>query len=782
MRKYFYDIKFFLFLITILVFISSCTTFTPQIKVESPGVEAEIKGETSCTGFLQVSPDGRYVLYPTSMGYFILWDILEGKQILSSDYQVETILGIKIPGGVAFSPDGRYFAVGGKGQISLWDLAKKEEIMSFDVEAVRDIAFSPDGKYLLAVAPSPIKLFSFSEPPGIMSLFNIQSGRKIKNFETKSPEFLSHVIFSNDGRYAFTVSDRKMSLWNVSTGKRIKEVGVASLFTMSASAAISPDGKYIVSGATNGKIVLWDAKNLSEIRQIDVDQSIWSVDFSPDGRYVLSGGSGRIIILDITTGKELKTIVHPSFASTMNAIMAKFFPDGKHIVSTAGDAVRIWDVASSKEIATFIGFKDGEWIVITSSGYYNSSEKGDQYYSLKVQGREYTIEQLREAFYRPDLVKIALQGGSLKDFKTLAEVKQPPVVEIVDMPGSTEKDEIKITLKLTDQGGGIGDVRLYLNDTAVILDSARGVKITPKQGENTIYKTYTIKLLNGENVIKAIAFNGDNTMQSNPATHKVVATLTIRRPSMYAVVIGINEYKNPKLELKYTVADARLFTETIKEVATPLFDKVEVKLLTTKEETTKESIKKTLEGMKALSPEDVFVFYVASHGTVDEGEYFLITSNVGSLSTTRLKEDALTQTELKELIANVPSTKKLIIIDTCNAGKFGEALQVAMLTRGMSEETAMKILSRAVGSTILSASTGLQEAIEGYQGHGLFTYVLAEGIKGRADTDRDGFIRTLEIANYVDSEVPALAEKVFGRAQYPTATPSGQAFPIGRVR
>jgi uncharacterized caspase-like protein len=303
-----------------------------------------------------------------------------------------------------------------------------------------------------------------------------------------------------------------------------------------------------------------------------------------------------------------------------------------------------------------------------------------------------------------------------------------------------------------------------------------------KLDEKTIYKTYTIKLLNGENTIKAVAFNGDNTMQSNPAYHKVMASLKVKKPSLYAVVIGINEYKNPKLKLKYAVADAKLFAETLRSIASPLFEKVEINLLTTKEQTTKESIKNALENMKRLSPEDVFVFYVASHGTVDEGEYFLITSNVGSLSTFSLKEDALTQTELKELIANVPSTKKFIVIDTCNAGKLGEALQMAMLTRGLSEATAMKILAKAVGSTIISASTSLQEALEGYQGHGLFTYVLTEGMKGKADTDRDGFIRTLELANYVDSEVPALAEKVFKHSQYPTAMSSGQSFPIGKVK
>ena len=506
---------------------------------------------------------------------------------------------------------------------------------------------------------------------------------------------------------------------------------------------------------------------------------ITSVAISPDGRYALSGSWKTLKLWEISTGKEIRTFKGHIDGVTSVAIS----PDGRYALSGGDDGtLRLWDISTGKEIAQFISFTDEEWVVITPEGYYNASQNGDKHLNVRIGNNVYGIENYREAFYRPDLVKLALAGGSLKELKSLAEVKQPPQVEIVDTPVSTEKDEIKVTVRLTDQGGGIGDIRLYLNETAVFVDSARGVKIVAKPGEKDIYRTYTIKLLNGENTIKAVAFNGDNTMQSNPAEHKVMASIKIKKPSLYAVVIGINEYKNPKLELKYAAADAKLFADTLKQVSSPLFEKVEINLLTTKEETSKEAIKKFLENMKKLSPEDVFVFYVASHGTVDEGEYFLITSNVGSLSTFRLKEDALTQTELKELIANVPSTKKFIVIDTCNAGKLGEALQVAMLTRGMSEETAMKILSRAVGSTILSASTSLQEALEGYQGHGLFTYVLTEGMKGKADTDRDGFIRTIELASYVDSEVPALAEKVFKRAQYPTATPTGQAFPIGKVR
>ncbi len=292
-----------------------------------------------------------------------------------------------------------------------------------------------------------------------------------------------------------------------------------------------------------------------------------------------------------------------------------------------------------------------------------------------------------------------------------------------------------------------------------------------------------VKLVNGVNALKAIAFNGDNTMQSEGAVFQITASLAAAaKPSLHALVIGINDYKNPKLQLNYAVADAKLFAETLKQGAAGMFDGVDVKFLSTGDETSSENIIQELKAMQRLNPDDLFVFYVASHATVDEGEYFLITSNVGSTRIERLRTDAVSQTVLKEHLANIPATKKFIVIDTCNAGALGEALQTTVLSRGMSEDTAMKILSRSVGSTILSASTSLQEALEGYNGHGLFTYVLSEGLGGKADKGKTGYVKTTELADYVDNEVPVLAEKVFKRAQYPTISISGQAFPIGKTR
>ena len=402
--------------------------------------------------------------------------------------------------------------------------------------------------------------------------------------------------------------------------------------------------------------------------------------------------------------------------------------------------------------------------------------------NVRVGTQVFGISAYREKFYRPDLVKLALSGGSLSQYAHLDQVKPAPRVELLAVPAMTSEASLTVKVRLTDAGGGFGDVRLFLNGSAVVQESARAIVVVQAKASSQV-QSYTVQLVNGRNEIKAVAFNADNSMQSNPAIAETRASFAVKaRPALHAVIVGIQEFRNPQFKLNYPVADATLFADTLKRNATALFQAVDVVLLTTPAETSRETILQTLSGMRQkVGPEDLFVFYVASHGTVDDGDYYLITSNVGSASTARLKADALSQNQLRDMIANIAATKKLIVIDTCNAGALGDTLQGAMLTRGMSDVTAMKILGRSMGSTVLSASTSSQEALEGYRGHGLFTFVVAEGLAGKADANHDGFVTTLELATYVDEQVPLLAEKVFNHAQYPVVSPSGQGFPLGKV-
>jgi uncharacterized caspase-like protein len=177
----------------------------------------------------------------------------------------------------------------------------------------------------------------------------------------------------------------------------------------------------------------------------------------------------------------------------------------------------------------------------------------------------------------------------------------------------------------------------------------------------------------------------------------------------------------------------------------------------------------------------------ASHGVIDivdeTDQYYLLTSNVLLLSSRHIDRDAMSQKELIRLIGTIPAQKKLIILDTCHAGKAGKDIAIALLqqTRGLTESTAIKLLQRAVGSAVFSASSDTQQALEGYKGHGLFTYAILEGLRGSADLNKDGYVKISELQDYVEEKVVTLSEKVFKHQQIPTIQ-TGANFPIGRVQ
>jgi WD40 repeat protein len=717
---------------------------------------------------------------------------------------------------MALSARGGYAVTGDtSGQIQFWDIANRtllKTITADERNIIASVAFSPDNRLAASL--------TF---PETINIWNLEDGRNISKFKTDTFVYMDYEEMKagnfdayGNGMLAFSPDSRHLvfgsKAWDALTGRKVMDFQTP--FGPGPYVAFSPDGTQLLSNN-----MTWDAATGRRLVKMEsINGAVLSV-YSADGKTIYSADEqGYFFMTDAATGKLMRrfgdylysaffdisgdvkmlaaadltypelSLWHPASGKKSAAIAVdrplssvSIAADGRTATAKSGVAAAQYDLRSGKETAQYIGFADGEWIVITPEGYYSASPGGERYLSVRVNDQVYGIENYREAFFRPDLVQMSLSGGSLQDFRKLADVGLPPAVKIVDTPSEVRSDEVTVNLQLADQGGGIGDIRLYLNGTAVVMDS-RAVSVRPKTGA-AMEKQYALKLVNGKNVISAAAFNSDNSMQSNEAVLEVTAAFAqASKPSLSALVIGVNEFKNPKLKLQYPAADAKLFADTLKAASGELFDRVTIKTLMTTQETTKEAILRDLKTFQSLRPDDLFVFYIASHGTVDEGEYFLITSNVGSLRTEKLKTDAISQHQLKEAIANIPATKKLIIIDTCNAGALGEAIQAAMLTRGMSEDTALKILSRAVGSTILSASTSLQEALEGYQGHGLFTYVLAEGLKGKADKGKTGFIKTTELADYVDNEVPLLAEKVFKRAQYPTISISGQAFPIGKVK
>ena len=770
----------------------------PQLESSAADSTVEVKAKVMAVTTLDYAPDGRHLVSGGVTPVVRVWDLAEAKGVfslpMSADYGVAD---------VRYSRDGKVIAASGVtgvfGSMStrLWDAATGKSIQAVPGDFGFALAFSGDGRYLFGSTLDMGGLLS--NPFQIAEQFDRQANRIVRTYPhyevaDASPDGRSVLLFGESG-LRLVEADSGRDLWR-NESRRVR------------GAAFTPDGRNVLASyaefhgmlgsSATMSVGLIDASNGAVVRELvrfDVAgtflahekmyQELRAIAVSPDGRRFITGNDmGDYRLWDMESGRLIRALKRPDekIVFDMSPAHAAFSPNGKLVAITSAASVRLYDVETGDETATMIAFDDGEWLVTTPSGYYNTSDKGDEYLSVTVGGQPFSIAQLRESFYRPDLVRVALAGGTLGKYRQVADLKPPPTVAIVDTPTVTAEPAITVSVKVGDQGGGIGDVRLYRNGSAVVLEKTRGVAVVGHDPANRVMR-FDISLEPGPNAIRAIAFNADNSIQSQDARIEVTANLEARPPALHAVVVGIKDFENPRLALAYPVADAEMFADALETRGKGLYSAIHVRRLLTRAETTNTAIVAALEqARREVRPEDLFVFYVASHGTVDDGQYMLITSNVGSTSTARLKQDALTQDTLKDLISNIPASKKLVVLDTCSAGQLGDAIQMAMLTRGMSDDTAMKVLSRAVGSTVLSASTSVQEALEGYKGHGLFTYVVAAGLNGDADTNADGYVKTLELADYIDSQVPVLAEAVFKHKQYPIVSPTGQGFPLVKVR
>ena len=57
--------------------------------------------------------------------------------------------------------------------------------------------------------------------------------------------------------------------------------------------AISPDGRYLLAGQTQGELQLFNMPNTAEIRRFEADVPLMTSDLSPDGHYLLTGALHR---------------------------------------------------------------------------------------------------------------------------------------------------------------------------------------------------------------------------------------------------------------------------------------------------------------------------------------------------------------------------------------------------------------------------------------------------------------------------------------------------------
>ena len=125
------------------------------------------------------------------------------------------------------------------------------------------------------------------------------------------------------------------------------------------------------------------------------------------------------------------------------------------------------------------------------------------------------------------------------------------------------------------------------------------------------------------------------------------------------------------------------------------------------------------------------LFYFSGHGCVTERGGFIVTPDFTNY------DEGISMDELLNIVNRSSIKDKIIIIDCCHAGAFGNPVAGGGNTCLIAE-----------GVTIMTATRQTEQAIE-VNGHGIFTYLLLEALKGGA-ADITGTITPGSVYAYID--------------------------------
>lgn len=166
--------------------------------------------------------------------------------------------------------------------------------------------------------------------------------------------------------------------------------------------AVSPDGKFVATGATDGTVKLWEAATLKPITFLAGAHpgGVKSVQFAPDSKLLASSGNDKTAKLWDVTGEkpELKFKLEGNDGPVL---AVAFSPDGKHLAAGTGvpkksGYVQVYDTATGKPEYKLEGHED----VVTCLVFHpktdhlasGGADKKIRVWNLKEKMTEYTDE------------------------------------------------------------------------------------------------------------------------------------------------------------------------------------------------------------------------------------------------------------------------------------------------------------------------------------------------------------------------------------------------------
>jgi WD40 repeat protein len=209
-----------------------------------------------------------------------VWDITTGQTVttISNDSAVKAI---------AITDDSRYIASGDcNNVVKLWELTSGQEVRSLrgHTDWVEAVQFLPDHVRIVSGARD-----------GALRVWNWTTGREICVLKEQS-DWVRSVGLLADGRRAVCSSGHDLVIWDLVSRRKVVELK-GHTRAVEAS-AVSADGRFIVSGATDNTVRLWSGGTGKAITNFTVDAMVTACAIVPSGVDIIAGDSlGRVLFL-----------------------------------------------------------------------------------------------------------------------------------------------------------------------------------------------------------------------------------------------------------------------------------------------------------------------------------------------------------------------------------------------------------------------------------------------------------------------------------------------------
>lgn len=496
-------------------------------------------------------------------------------------------------------------------------------------------------------------------------------------------------------------------------------------------------------------------------------------------RTITGGNDGTLLEYETATGKfagafsgghsgEIQAIVALEAANLL-------------VTGSADQTICLWNLTTRELIVSFY-FDETDWVVWMPQGYYNSSHEGDGRFGWHVnqgqdrEGRFVRAGQLKTFLHSPELVRRAIILRSAT--AAIAEMRPGAERQLTELLGRKPPE---FDIKLAEDQSGVREGFVAIEVTGADEPEAAVAEFSVLANSRNVGGSLTRAVTGSDRrtIIEVPVEEGQNailitgTDAQGYVTERSVAAIgrkkrdARQRGKLYVAVIGVEKYPHlpdacngRSCDLKFPVDDASAFLDVIAERTAPLFSSVETLVLLNQDSLDDLPTTRKLDRSKVLEPDsdtiadelqdflekpgpdDTTIVFVAGHGINIDEDYYFIPTDGRRQDGDRWRRSSLVEwADIQKAIERAEGMR-FLVLDTCHAAN-------AFNPRLEKDAADARIV-------VFSATAANNTALEMAElGHGVFTYALLEGLRGKAKTSTEG-VTLFGLADYVGREVASL--------------------------